>query len=140
MKMITEIISVNYVHLRRFGTILRDIEKSNDGFTQKQWENFSFKLPGGESLNEVRKRNISGLESVLRKYCGKNVAIGSHGTALSKITIDDIKTEPIINYYDNSFGYKDFEKIKYIMPFVVEFVFDDLICIKIEKHFFDMTN
>ena len=101
------------------------------GFTKKQWENFSFKLPDGESLNEVQKRNISGLELVLKKYCGKNVVIGSHGTALSTI----------INYYDNSYGYKDFEKIKYIMPFIVEFVFDDdLKCTKIEKHFFDMTN
>ena len=101
------------------------------GFTKKQWENFSFKLPGGESLNEVQKRNISGLELVLKKYCGKNVVIGSHGTALSTV----------INYYDNSFGYKDFEKIKCIMPFIVEFVFDDdLRCTKIEKYFFDMTS
>ena len=101
------------------------------GFTQKQWEDFSFKLPDGESLNEVQKRNISGLELVLKKFCGKNIVIGSHGTALSTV----------INYYDNSFGYKDFEKIKYIMPFIVEFVFDDeLRCTKIEKHFFDMTN
>ncbi len=101
------------------------------GFTQKQWEDFSFKLPDGESLNEVQKRNISGLELVLKKFCGKNIVIGSHGTALSTV----------INYYDNSFGYKDFEKIKYIMPFIVEFVFDDeLRCTKIEKHFFDMAN
>lgn len=43
------------------------------------------------------------------------VYIGGHGTALSTI----------INYYDPSFGYDDFEKMKYKMPWIVEMHFDD---------------
>ena len=49
------------------------------------------------------------------KYQGKNIIIGSHGTALSTI----------INYYDNAFGYEDFAKIKSKMPWIVEFEFDE---------------
>ena len=84
-------------------------------FSQRQWSDFSYKLSDGECLREVQDRNVSALKSVLGKYRGKNIVIGSHGTALSTI----------INYYDNTFGYKDFAKIKSKMPWIVEFVFDE---------------
>lgn len=94
-------------------------------FTKKQWNDFSYKLSDGECLREVQTRNVSALQQVLEKYAGKNIAAGSHGTALSTI----------INYYDNSFGYSDFEKIKNVMPWIVEFVFDENAkCIVIKKH------
>lgn len=94
-------------------------------FTKMQWNDFTYKLPGGECLQEVQARNISALHQVLNKYAGKNIAAGSHGTALSTI----------INYYDHSFGYKDFERIKNVMPWIVKFVFDgNAKCIMIEKH------
>jgi len=35
-------------------------------------------------------------------YEGKNIVIGTHGTALSTI----------INYYDSTYGYDDFERMK----------------------------
>lgn len=84
-------------------------------FSKRQWSDFTYKLSDGECLKEVQDRNISALKAVLKKYSGKNIVIGSHGTALSTI----------INYFDNSFGYDDFEKIKSIMPWIVEFVFDE---------------
>lgn len=96
-------------------------------FAQKQWEDFTYKLSDGECLQEVQARNISALQQVLDKYEGKNIAIGSHGTAMSTI----------IHYYDNCFGYDDFEKIKNVMPWIVEFVFDqDKKCTMIRKHNF----
>ena len=53
------------------------------------------------------------------------MAVGSHGTALSTI----------INFFDPSFGYNDFEKIKHVMPWIVEFVFDENTkCTQITKH------
>ena len=65
------------------------------------------------------------MNTVLDKYPDKNIVIGSHGTALSTI----------INYYDRSFGYDDFEKIRFVMPWIVEFVFDnDKKCIEINKY------
>lgn len=95
-----------------------------DGFCRKQWENFDFKFAEGESLCEVQKRNINALEQILEKHKGKNTVIGSHGTALSTI----------INYYDNSFGYSEFEEIKGLMPWVVEFAFEGNGCRDIRKY------
>ncbi len=91
-------------------------------FSKAQWADFDYKLSDGESLNEVQSRNISALNGVLGKHKDKNIAVGSHGTALSTI----------INYYDKSFGYEDFEKIRTVMPWIVEFTFqnDDCIAIK----------
>ena len=94
-------------------------------FTKRQWSNFTYKLSDGECLKEVQDRNISALKEVLKKYPGKNTVIGSHGTALSTV----------INYFDKSFGYDDFEKIKNVMPWIVEFVFDENAkCIEINKY------
>ncbi len=92
-------------------------------FCKKQWSDFSFKLTDGETLNEVQKRNIKALEGVLDKYKGKNIVVGSHGTALSTI----------INYYDNTFNYDNFAEIVGLMPWVVKFEFDDKRCISIEQ-------
>ena len=84
-------------------------------FSRKQWNDFSFKLSDGECLQEVQDRNVFALKSVLDKYRGKNIMIGSHGTALSTI----------IKFYDHSFGYDDFAKIRNKMPWIVEFAFDE---------------
>ena len=83
-------------------------------FAQKQWADFSYRLPGGESLQEVQDRNIAALNAVLEQYAGKNIVIGSHGTALSTI----------IHFYDPSFGYAEFDKVRHLMPWIVEFTFD----------------
>lgn len=99
-----------------------------DGFARRQWEDFSYNLPGGEGLGEVQRRNIDALERVLENYRGKNIVIGSHGTALSTV----------INYYDSSFGYREFCEIKNLMPWVVRFSFDGAELLKIKK--FDRLN
>ena len=94
-------------------------------FSKKQWSDFSFKLLDGECLKEVQDRNISALNNVLEQYSGKNIVVGSHGTALSTI----------INFYDKSFGYDDFENIRFLMPWIVEFSFDELgNCTGIKRH------
>ena len=54
-------------------------------FSKKQWSDFTYKLSDGECLKEVQDRNIAALTEVLEKYPGKNIVIGSHGTALSTI-------------------------------------------------------
>jgi len=97
-----------------------------NGFTKKQWSDFLFKLEDGECLKEVQDRNIKSLLNILSESHKGNIVIGTHGTALSTI----------INYYDNTFNYESFNKIKNIMPFIVcikfngtnatsiEFIFD----------------
>lgn len=92
-------------------------------FTQKQWGDFTYKLPSGESLSEVQARNITALEKVLAEYPGQNIAIGTHGTALSTI----------IHYYDNSYSYEGFSAMKRIFPWVAKMEFDGSDCASIEK-------
>jgi 2,3-bisphosphoglycerate-dependent phosphoglycerate mutase len=92
-------------------------------FTKKQWEDFNYKLLDGECLHEVQERNIKALEMVLNKFCGKKIVIGTHGTALSTI----------INYYESSYGYKDFNEIRLLMPWIVKFTFDEMTCVEIDK-------
>lgn len=89
------------------------IENFSD-YCRHQWQDFSYKLSDGETLGEVQTRNIHALRLVLKKYQDKNIVIGSHGTALSTI----------INYFDNSFGYSDFKKIQFLMPWIVKFTFN----------------
>ena len=95
-----------------------------NGFCKKQWEDFSYKLSDGECLAEVQERNISALNQVLKEYAGKTIVVGSHGTALSTI----------VNYYDNSFRHAEFEKIRGLMPWVVEFTFDGQTCVGIKQY------
>ncbi|MFR3566966.1 MAG: histidine phosphatase family protein [Paraclostridium sordellii] len=84
-------------------------------FSKSQWENFEYKLNDGESLNEVQSRNIKALHKILNENSNQNIVIGTHGTALSTI----------INYYDKTFDYLSFTKIKDVIPFIV--------CMEFEK-------
>lgn len=96
-----------------------------EAFSKKQWEDFNYKLSDGECLKEVQDRNISALNLVLKKYPDKTIVIGSHGTTLSTI----------INNFNKSFCYEDFKRIKNIMPWIVEFNFDENgTCTKIQEH------
>lgn len=95
-----------------------------NAFCKQQWEDFNYKLSDGESLKEVQSRNIKALTGVLEIFRGKSIVIGSHGTALSTI----------INHYDKSFGYSDFENIKGLMPWVAAFTFDDDVCVNIKSY------
>lgn len=99
-----------------------------NGYAKMQWKDFTYKLPGGESLEEVQNRNIKGLNAVLKEYPQKNIVVGSHGTALSCI----------LNYYDNRFGYPNFERIKDKMPWIVHFTFDGTVCEKVD--YIDLLN
>ncbi len=84
-----------------------------ESFCKSQWEDFNFKLPGGESLKEVQSRNIRALKKILQKYKGKNIVIGTHGTSLSTI----------IHYFNPAFGYENFQEIRNFMPWILQFDF-----------------
>ena len=60
---------------------------SFEEFTGKQWADFSYKLPAGESLSEVQMRNIAALEKVLEEHCGKNIVIGTHGVWVMMLSV-----------------------------------------------------
>ena len=92
-----------------------------DDYARKQWEDFSYKLEGGESLGEVQERNVRAINEIVKKYPDCNIAIGSHGTALSTI----------IHYYSGGkWGFDDFQRIKKVMPFIVKLSFDGETCVE----------
>ena len=86
-----------------------------DAFARRLWEDVTFKRLDGESLQEVQIRNLVVLRYLLDRHAGKNIVIGSHGTALCTV----------IRSFRPTFGYDDFQRIKTIMPWIVEFDFDD---------------
>ncbi|MCD4714437.1 MAG: phosphoglycerate mutase family protein [Clostridiales bacterium] len=92
-------------------------------FSRNQWKDFNFKLPNGESLKEVQLRNTIALANILDENSGKTIVIGTHGTSLSTI----------INKYDETFTYSEFEKIKNKMPWIVKMTFDKFKLISIER-------
>lgn len=85
-----------------------------ESFCKQQWADFTYKLSDGESLKEVQERNIAALQEVLANHKDQTVVIGTHGTALSTI----------LNYYDPSFGYNDFQRVRHFMPWIVKMAFD----------------
>lgn len=107
---------------------LREREKgdegNNHGMFRKRWENHDYHEDGGESINMVQKRNIEALKEILERNEGKNIVIGTHGTALSAI----------MNYYMPMFGCDDFLRIIDWMPYIVEMDFDGQELIAVREH------
>ncbi|SHI20331.1 histidine phosphatase family protein [Sporanaerobacter acetigenes] len=114
-----EIITNNDFCERKVGEWVEDFR----GFSEKQWQDFDFKLLGGESLREVQERNVTALFNVIRNNFGENVVIGTHGTALSTI----------INYFNSNFEYADFWRIVDKMPYILCFIFNDMKLESIEE-------
>lgn len=107
---------------------LREREKGKDGnnhgMFQMRWADHDFHEEGGESIAMVRARNVEALQEILEKNEGKNIVIGTHGTALSTI----------MNYYNPEFGCADFLRIIDWMPYVVEMDFDGQKLVGITEH------
>ncbi|MCL2228551.1 MAG: histidine phosphatase family protein [Firmicutes bacterium] len=96
-----------------------------DEVSAKQWEDFSYKLPDGESLADVQSRNIRALENILVSHKDKNIVIGAHGTALSTL----------VYYFDKTWLIKNdvFPTCKMPMPWIVLLQFDKQKLLHIEK-------
>ena len=82
-----------------------------DEFAQKQWNDFSYKIDGGENLSEVQVRNINALTEIIKNK--DTIIISGHGTSISTI----------LNFYDSKFTYANFKKLK--MPSIAKLDFDD---------------
>ena len=80
-------------------------------FAQNQWNDFDFKLDGGESLNEVRARGVKQINVILKANEGKNLVIGTHGTFLGVM----------LNYYDSKHDFEFWKTLQMPDIFMVEF-------------------
>lgn len=106
---------------------LREREKGPDGnchgMFQKRWANLDYHEEGGESIGMVQKRCIEALKEILQANEGKQIVIGTHGTALSSM----------LHYYNPEFGCEDFLRIIDWMPYIIELDFEgDALCQVIE--------
>ena len=101
------------------------VEKPADwkAFIRQQWADFTFTQSDGESLDVVQNRNIIAVNEILTECPQRTVAVGTHGTAL--ITV--------LNYYDTRYGYDDFARIEYMMPYVVVCDFMGSVCFAIHE-------
>ena len=52
-------------------------------FARLQMKDFNFKLSGGESLNQTKKRMVEAMKNILMFETGNRVALVSHSTALT---------------------------------------------------------
>lgn len=103
--------------------IYEDLRERNAGgwhddrffdFIERQWADFDYHIEDGESLREVQERNIQVLIKLLSEHEGENIAVATHGTALSTM----------LNYYYPRFDFECFKKIVNFMPFVIRLDFE----------------
>ena len=66
---------------RKFG--VNNISELPPTFFEEQFRDWDYKLENGESANEVSKRMNEVLFEILNKNQGRNIAVVSHGTAIS---------------------------------------------------------
>ncbi len=68
---------------RRFG--VNDMSELPKTFFEDQFRDWNYKLDNGESANEVCERMYKGIMDVLSEHPNKQIAIVSHGTAISTL-------------------------------------------------------
>lgn len=66
---------------RKFG--VNNVSELPSGFEEEQFRDWDYKLPNGESANDVSKRMNEVLSEILENNKDKKIAIVSHGTAIS---------------------------------------------------------
>lgn len=110
---------------RKFG--VNKISELPLTYFEDQFRNWDYKLENGESANEVSRRMNSVILDILNNNNGKNIAIVSHGTAISAMlkTWCDVKlneeTKLIEIYFNDKFVFDENWKC----PELFKLEFDD---------------
>ena len=68
---------------RKFG--INNWDELPKDFGKKQFDDFDYKLPSGESINEVIEREYNSLINILNNYHDKKILIVGHSTALASL-------------------------------------------------------
>lgn len=117
---------------RKFGVnSMAELPKS---FYEDQFKDWNYKLPNGESLNEVSKRMKAGILDLINLANGKTAMVVAHGTSLTamlsnwcKILFNE-KTKLAEIYFNNELIFAGNWEAPEL--FELEFVDNDLINIK----------
>ena len=102
-------------------------EMRSSEFERLQRKDFDFKLSGGESLNQTKKRVIEGMKSILMFESGNRIAVVSHATAIT--TLLSAWCEIGYNVDDNiilSYGDETIIDGRYTAPMVFKVIFDGM--------------
>ena len=68
---------------RKFG--INNWDELPEDFGKKQFDDFNYKLPNGESINEVIEREYNSLINILNNYHDKKILIVGHSTSLASL-------------------------------------------------------
>ena len=95
-------------------------------FFKKQWLDFDYKHPDGESINDTKKRITEVINEIINNNKGKTICIVSHGTALSSYLLNILNFEGI---FDNklrfTFNGEEVFDGMWNAPHMFKLVFDD---------------
>ena len=76
------------------------------------WDDFGWRLPGGESNDEAQKRALKMLQKLRADHPDEAVAVGSHGTLIALV----------LNSFDPSFGYESWRNMPMPDIFRIDFI------------------
>ena len=103
---------------RKFG--ISSWDELPEDFEIKQFNDFNYKLPNGESLNEVKKRLYDALMRIIEAYEGKTVLIVCHSTAMMTLlsTWCDVSYDAEYSFngkvfFDGNFDYCETFKLEF---------------------------
>ena len=102
-------------------------------FHRLQMKDFDFKLSGGESLNQTKKRIVEAMKNILMFETGNRVAVVSHSTALTCLL--SAWCEMGHNYDDEiilSYGEETIIDGHFTAPMVFKVVFDGMSVLSVE--------
>ena len=92
---------------------------------EMQENDFDYKLSGGESLNEVKRRMLRFIKKILLEDEGKNIAIFTHNVAITSLLSEyctkgfNLDNRLILNYKDDSIIDGTWDGIR-----IIELIFD----------------
>ena len=101
---------------------------------EMQENDFDYKLSGGESLNDVKRRMLKFLYKVLREDEGKRIAMFTHNVAITSLLSEfcdkgfNLDNRLILNFQDQAIVDGTWEGIK-----VIEMTFDKTDLVNIER-------
>ena len=103
---------------RKFG--IDNWDELPKNFGKRQFDDFNYKLPNGESINEVIKREYDSLINILNNYYDKKILIVGHSTAITSLFSRWCKINYNGNYEFNGKVFFD-GKWNYCETFKLEF-------------------
>ncbi|WP_151035378.1 histidine phosphatase family protein [Bacillus wiedmannii] len=96
------------------------VQDFNDAL-KKVWEDWTFVYEGGESNDVAQRRAVICMQSILKKYKGKNIVIGTHGNIMVLL----------MNYFDSKYDFQFWKTLH--MPDVYKLTFGNNCFISAER-------